>query len=66
MANSKKITTREVKEGKAAPVVETVVEIYEEAKEEVNETVGTVTFKRWQVALIAAIVCSTIILVFAL
>lgn len=35
-------------------VEDAVVDVVEEVKEEANETVGTITIKRWQAALIAA------------
>ena len=38
--------------------------IVEDVKEEANETVGTVTFKRWQVVLIAAAISLGIIVLF--
>ena len=38
--------------------------IVEDVKEEANETVGTVTFKRWQVVLISAAIALGFIAIF--
>jgi CHASE3 domain sensor protein len=45
-------------------VEETVTETTQELTREANETVGTITFKRWQVALVAvAIVVALLVIV---
>jgi ElaB/YqjD/DUF883 family membrane-anchored ribosome-binding protein len=44
-------------------IEETVVETVAEVKEEANETVGAVTFKRWQVFGIAAAVALALIVI---
>lgn len=44
-------------------IEEAVVEIVADVKEEVNETVGTVTFKRWQVALVAVAIVVALLVI---
>lgn len=44
-------------------IEETVENVKEEIKSELNEEVGTVTFQRWEIALIAASVTALILIV---
>lgn len=61
----KKTTTREIKQGKAAPVIETVTEIVEEIKDELNEPVETFTVRKsWLI--VAAVVVTVMTIAFIL